>query len=42
MFPFDDAEDNAQRFSHVRILNLALTVVDMPLHCRGKEGVSLE
>lgn len=48
MFPFDDAEDNATRFSHVRILNLALTVVDMSLalgrvsHCGRKEGVSLE
>ena len=45
MFPFDDAEDNAQRFSHVRILNLALTIVDMPLatlHCGGEKCVSLE
>ena len=31
MFPFDDHEDNTERFSHVRVIDLAMTVTDVPL-----------
>ena len=31
MFPFDDHADNAERFSHVRVIDLAMTVTDVPL-----------
>jgi len=31
MFPFDDHADNVQRFTHVRIIDLLLTLVDVPL-----------
>lgn len=31
MFPFDDKDDNTDRFSHVRIIDLALTLIDIPL-----------
>jgi hypothetical protein len=31
MFPFDDHEDNAERFSHLRIIDLAFSVTDVPL-----------
>ena len=31
MFPFDDHTDNAERFSHVRIIDLGMTVKDLAL-----------
>jgi len=31
MFPFDDHEDNAQRFSHVHVFDLGMKVTHLPL-----------
>lgn len=31
MFPFDDPHDNADRFTHLRIIDLEMTLTDVPM-----------
>ena len=42
MFPFDDHEDNAQRFSHVQVFDLGMKVTHLPLMKEPEERESEE